>query len=191
MSEFQTFWEASFADTPPIGFLLRKKYKDRWFRIHTLPDSERYSERKRRSAEKETIILSRVNSFASEILGEGSECYLVNVTSSYFWRWTKKAIAQKHYDLSFSYKFNIEDDEDDVACSVYSKICKWNKREFDPLLLSIEKDEESAVLWVSVKDKTIIAPYDGGVDVILPHKDDIASLKAKFSDWLPQNPEGL
>ncbi|MCL8268101.1 DUF3885 domain-containing protein [Leptospira weilii] len=43
-SKFDTFWDLNFPNCPPISHLFRDLFSSRWVRIHTLPESKRYSE---------------------------------------------------------------------------------------------------------------------------------------------------
>ncbi|MCG8352980.1 MAG: hypothetical protein MI924_34890 [Chloroflexales bacterium] len=36
-TDFNAYWNEHFADCPPVGYLLRDAYPERWFRIHTPP----------------------------------------------------------------------------------------------------------------------------------------------------------
>jgi hypothetical protein len=38
--EFKIFWEST--DTVPIGHYFKHDYSNRWFRVHSLPESQRY-----------------------------------------------------------------------------------------------------------------------------------------------------
>jgi len=40
--DFETLWTLNYPDTVPIAHLFKHDYSDRWFRIHSLPDSKRY-----------------------------------------------------------------------------------------------------------------------------------------------------
>lgn len=40
--ELNKFWTDEFGDNLPVASELKWKFEQRWFRIHTLPDSKRY-----------------------------------------------------------------------------------------------------------------------------------------------------
>ena len=46
--QFNTFWALNFADTIPIQHYFKHDYSDRWFRIHSLPESKRYADNEER-----------------------------------------------------------------------------------------------------------------------------------------------
>jgi hypothetical protein len=41
----EAWWNNHYPEAPPVGFLLRQVYSDRWLRIHSLPGSKRYASR--------------------------------------------------------------------------------------------------------------------------------------------------
>lgn len=70
---FQQYWANEYPACPPIGFLLREKYKDRWFRIHSLPGSKRYPENDDEMRE----VLHRHNAILDALLPPGSDFALL------------------------------------------------------------------------------------------------------------------
>jgi hypothetical protein len=44
---------------------------------------------------------------------------------------------------------------------------------------------------MSVDDDTLIAPYDGGVDLILKDKEIRDQYKSKYRNWLSKRDDGL
>jgi len=46
------------------------------------------------------------------------------------------------------------------------------------------------VLIISVEDKFVFHPYDGGADIILPSTETRDSLKRVHSGWLSMHPNG-
>src|SRR5690242_3897509 len=72
-AEFNDYWQQVYPNSPPIGYLLRQEYEDRWFRIHTLPESKRYPETEAEYQE----ILRRHNLLLDDLLGEQGEFVLI------------------------------------------------------------------------------------------------------------------
>jgi hypothetical protein len=70
---FRHYWEATYPVTPPVGYALREKYPKRWFRIHTLPESERYADNEEGYKE----ILRRHNILLTDVIGGGRSFVLV------------------------------------------------------------------------------------------------------------------
>jgi len=70
---FQEFWGNNYGDIPPLTHILRDELlTDKWFRIHSLPDSKRYADN---DAEMK-IILNRQNTLISDLIGD-SQVYLL------------------------------------------------------------------------------------------------------------------
>jgi len=42
--EIEKLWNKNFSNFPPVPSELKNYFKDRWLRIHTLPESKRYPE---------------------------------------------------------------------------------------------------------------------------------------------------
>src|SRR5215208_4167866 len=72
-AECRTWWGEHFPGSAPVGFMLRQIYDERWLRIHSLPESKRYADTVGEYAE----LLRRHNQVATDALGDGSRCYLI------------------------------------------------------------------------------------------------------------------
>src|SRR5919199_5145539 len=72
-NQFEGIWSSNYPLTPPIAYLLKEAYPERWFRIDSLPESKGYHEDE---SELDTI-LSRHNTLITDILGSHSEVLLV------------------------------------------------------------------------------------------------------------------
>src|SRR4051812_29506637 len=76
--DLTVYWLKYFGG-PPQFHLLRSTCKDRWFRIHALPESKRYPE----SLDEWATVLSRHNEMLSELLAAESEVLLLTTTFSH------------------------------------------------------------------------------------------------------------
>jgi len=76
--EFEIFWEFNYGDCPMIGYLFRKAFPDKWFRIHSLPESRRFPKNEKHW----NILLERQNQIITDILGNNGAVFLV--TGSYY-----------------------------------------------------------------------------------------------------------
>jgi len=71
--QFNIFWASNFAETIPIQHYFKHDYADRWFRIHSLPESKRYA-----GDENDwCILLDRQNKIISDLLDGHSNFLLV------------------------------------------------------------------------------------------------------------------
>lgn len=66
---FEEVWEKMFPLSPPVSHILRVAYPERWFRIHSLPESKRYPE----DDAEWTILLARQNCLVEDLLGKESK----------------------------------------------------------------------------------------------------------------------
>ncbi len=193
--EFQKYWTLNYLDNIPLSHLLRQEYSDRWFRIHSLPESKRYAEN-----DKEfEIILNRQNEIITDIFG--LETNILLVTGEYNWGDNKaihitdeqeiyKTYSFTRLDNIDLYKFNSEDyDEFDIYRPAFTETT-WSLNKHDKILLEIAEDKTRA-FFMSFEKNVIVAPYDGGVDFIL--KDNLSKefYKNKYIHWLSEREDGL
>ena len=71
-SEFIGYWTREYLEAFQIGHELKWVYPDRWFRIHSLPESKRYAE----SDSEYQIIFDRQNKLITDLIGDGTEVIL-------------------------------------------------------------------------------------------------------------------
>jgi hypothetical protein len=193
--EFQKYWTLKYPDTIPISYLFRDDYSDRWFRIHSLPESKRYAE----NEEEWEILLTRQNEIITDLLGHNTALLIVtgeynsgNHTTIHI---TDDEDVFKAYsfirldDINLS-KLNPEEyDEIDIYRPAFAETV-WVPKKHDPLLREIAKDAVRA-FFVSFDKNIIIAPYDGGVDFILKNTETRDKYKIKYRDWLSDRDDGL
>src|SRR3954470_19119956 len=82
--QFKSFWTARYSDTIPISHSFRHDHSDRWFRIHSLPESKRYAD----NGEEWKVLLDRQNTIMNEVLGEKSKVLIV--TGDYYFEGHKE-----------------------------------------------------------------------------------------------------
>jgi hypothetical protein len=77
--DFQKLWTLNYPDTVPISYLFKHDYTDRWFRIHSLPESKRYPE----DENEWQVLLSRQNEIITDLFG--LETTILILTGEYNW----------------------------------------------------------------------------------------------------------
>ncbi len=184
--DFKTFWQRSFGDTSPLGHVLRENVKDRWVRFYNLPKGKRYAEAE--IEEKKTLY--RVNVLGTRIFGGGSECWMV-VSFPKSEGDIPDSPTLREFALSPAFDWDGEDDGSKDVFTSFTVDCRWRPREYDAIFRRVANDEESGILWVCKETGYILAPYDGGIDIIAPSKKDADSLRISFPEWLSDHPEGL
>ncbi|MCB0446086.1 MAG: hypothetical protein KDD03_00970 [Gelidibacter sp.] len=192
--QFEKFWISTFPDTLPISHLFKFDYKDRWFRIHSLPKSKRYAD----NENEWEILLSRQNQIINDLLGDNSDVFIV--TGEYNWgeRETFITDEEKVFDrYNFTrlsnidlFKLNPDDyDEGEVYRPAFSQIV-WHVNNHDNILTEIA-DDCIRVFFVSFEKHILIAPYDGGLDIVLSDIETKEKYKQKYQDWLSQREDGF
>lgn len=180
---FRAEWTHHHNGLPPVAWLLRKSPALPWVRFHALPESKRYAENEAETQE----ILRRANLLADSTLGHQASCWLV--TASYF-----HVDADPDPDPDPMSVWQIADPDDLDGKGVWrfhATPVIWRRRESDALLLEIADDRSFSILWLNRLSGAIFAPYDGGFDLFPGSSAQVAALRARYSDWLSADPNGL
>jgi hypothetical protein len=189
--EFKDYWQQHYPKSPPIGYLLRQAYEDRWFRIHCLPESKRYPESEGEYQE----ILRRHNIIITDILGENSE--FVFITTAY--SDTPKPIPPYpeyrsiigDYEEWMTIPMHKSYEESSDYWHFYLSHREWKNDSLDDLLRLVADDLIGNILLVGVKQRCLYHPYDGGADIILESESARDMKKGRYSAWLSKHPQGL
>ncbi|WP_313267316.1 DUF3885 domain-containing protein [Epilithonimonas vandammei] len=193
--DFQNLWTLNYPDTVPISHLFKHDYSDRWFRIHSLPESKRYAD----NENEWEILLARQNEIISDLFG--LETPIVIVTGEYNWGDNRQIHVTDEEEIFKPFSFvrldNIElnkidaeqYDEPDIYRPAFAQTI-WKSNYHDNLLREIANDNTRA-FFVSFDKNIIVAPYDGGVDFILKDNQTRDSYKEKYKQWLSEREDGL
>lgn len=193
--QFEELWSIYYHNAVPISHLFKYQYVDRWFRIHSLPRSKRYADN---PFEWETL-LSRQNKIITDLLGDNADIVMISCDYSLLGDeiayLTDVNVALKRYAFTRLEPIDLHQldpdnyEKDQIYRPAYSEII-WKPNAHNSVLKQIADDHIRA-FFVSFHKNIIIAPYDGGMDFIL--KDSIArdKYKIRYSEWLPDSPNGL
>lgn len=189
--QFKTYWTKTYPDSYPIDYELKTIFSNRWFRIHSLPDSKRYAE----NDDEYKIILSRQNRLISDLFQ--SDDFIIVIG---FYNYDLSSpLTDDYFDLDKFHKIDtlalhkIRPDEyqdDEVYYEIYMKPDNWESDKLNDLLTKIADSEIRAMLVNSTKN-IIVVPYDGGMDIILPDTKTRDDFKIKYKDWLSSREDGL
>ena len=191
-NDFNQFWTSTYPDTALIPHIFRHRYPDRWFRIHSLPESKRCAQ----TPQQWAILLERQNAIITDLLGCSSKIMLV--TNTYGWQGDSKAGEREiitDYNLTLLDKIALHQlypdqyDEGQFIIPAFSEQV-WQPQKFDELLKAIAQDELTA-FFVAKNGDCLIAPYDGGVDLVMKDEATRNKFKHKYSDWLSARADGL
>jgi hypothetical protein len=193
--QFKSLWTKRYSKTLPISYLFKHDYTDRWFRIHSLPESKRYPD----NDEEWRLLLNRQNSIITDILGDNSKVLIV--TGEYQYEGHTDLNSSEDVNsiekLSFTHLDNI--DLHKLSPGEYEKgqtykprfsESVWVKGNWDNLLRDVAQDNVR-VFFISVDNEAVVAPYDGGIDFILKDKETKDSYKDKYHNWLSDRDDGL
>jgi hypothetical protein len=172
---FESEWNALHSGRQPIGPILRSDETLPWVRFHALPGSKRYAENETERA----IILHRANTLGDTILGY-SDCWLVTL---------EQPAGNRSWSLGGRIEYDVET-PDEFIVPYYVQETIWRNGAFDDLLTAIA-DDDARYVWISRRDGSIFAPYDGGFDLFALSYLRIAELKVQWAGWLPHRPDGL
>lgn len=194
--QFEAFWESTYPLSVPLSYLLRIDYASRWFRIHSLPESQRYPH----DDADWCILLNRHNALFSDLLGNASRLLLV--TGQYDFDSAESGTSEFLPDASISsliftrlepIKIGERELAEHEAEETYKPVVAeldWQSGDYDGILKDAALDR-IRLLFISVDAKCIIAPYDGGVDIILKDTATRDYYKLKYERWLSFTEDGL
>jgi hypothetical protein len=192
---FDELWTLNYPEAVQISYLFKHCYADRWFRIHSLPESKRYPE----NDDEWEIILTRQNEIITDLFG--LETNVLLVTGDCDWtdgeavHITQEMEVFKRYlfkklDNINLHKINAQEFEEvNLYRPAFAELI-WHPKMHDQLLREIAVDNVRA-FFVSFDKNIIVAPYDGGVDFIM--KDGLTKdfYKNKYRHWLSWREDGL
>jgi len=193
--DFHKLWTLNYPDTVPISYLFKQDYSYRWFRIHSLPESKRYAD----NENEWKILLSRQNELITDLFG--LETPILIVTGEYNWGENSPIHVIDEEEILKPFSFirleNIElnkidseqYDEPDIYRPAFAKTV-WKPNYHDNILREIATDNIRA-FFVSFDKNVIVAPYDGGVDIVLKDNLTKEKFKNKYRQWLSEREDGL
>ena len=184
-------WEKNFSNLLPIAYELKNEFNDRWFRIHTLPESKRYPENEGEYHE----IFRRHNLILSDLFGTNQQFVLITMGFGF----NDKTIAadEKLKDLGFQNNFwisiDVSDETDKVPYfwNLFYDELKWKESLLNNLFRLVINDEIREVMLFSTEQNFVYHPYDGGADIIFQNSVLRDKYKEKYKDWLSKHPKGL
>lgn len=193
--DFQILWTLNYPETVPISHLFKNDYSERWFRIHSLPESKRYAE----NEEDWEMLISRQNEITTDFFGLDTPILIV--TGEYNWGDNRQIHVTDEEEIFKPFSFvrldNIQlnkieaeqYDEPDIYRPAFAQTI-WKTNYHDKLLREIANDNSRA-FFISFDKNLIVAPYDGGVDFVLKDSSTKEHYKNKYRHWLSEREDGL
>jgi hypothetical protein len=192
VTEFNDYWNQHFPACPLMGHILRQTHADRWFRIHTLPDSKRYPQ----TIAEYTEVLHRHNTILDDLLpGDRS---IILLATSYTMGDPNPSLPEifSHlhpFELLQSILTSEINEPPESYCHshIWFYEHRWKIHSLDPILKKVADDVINNVLIVDPEQPLIYHPYDGGADLILPNSDMRDRLRSKYREWLSSRSDGM
>ena len=145
--EFIDYWNKEYPELLPINHELKWVYPDRWFRIHSLPESKRYAD----SEDEYQIIFDRQNQLIEDLIGEKSEVaisfglYTNDISNDSYKELTDFKEFQKVSTVDLR-KELPEEYEDEMFLDIFVKTEKWKKNNRNEILKAIANDAIRAMI---------------------------------------------
>jgi len=180
------FWNEHLAGCLPEAHTLKHSLKDRWVRFHALPESKRYPE----SEQEYQEILLRHNTVLTELNESLNELYIVLPMYTESSAPEEPCEEIKSLFSNSTYWRSIDKlEECDVCWHLYAAKVNYTGSELDTVFRKVANEELGNVLIISVEDKFVFHPYDGGADVILPTPASRDAIKNVHANWLSKHPD--
>jgi hypothetical protein len=189
--EFTRYWQSNFAECPPVNYLLKVKFTDKWLRIHSLPDSKRYAE----NDDDWNILLARQQKIFNDVFSTNDKVVLLansfQIENDFNFDFIYKQQCLENFDWQTLpvidvYEFTKNNVDKEEFIIPHLSNCNYELQIIEPILKAIAKDE-LRLFFINPKTNTIIAPYDGGVDIIYADSETRDLYEEKYEEWEQQD----
>lgn len=194
---FEAEWSLSFPQKIPISYLLKYYFSENWLRLYSLSNAKRYA--------KSDIELKQLLHYQNQIISDcfSSEAMIYIVSGHYSnGNITSLQIHQNplnHYNFEIGTPIHLyskdpkyfdDGENNDQYFTPHFAQSIWQQNLHNELLIKIANDEADA-FFISFEKNIIIAPYDGGIDLIIADVGLINQLKRRYSQQLSYREDGL
>lgn len=194
---FEVKWNLYFPQKIPISHLFKYYFFENWLRIYSLPQAKRYAE--------SPIELQQLLEHQNQII---SDCFdsemLVHIVSGCYSHGEIKSSDHSQnplhpYDFEVGTPIHLysvdplyfdDGENNDRYFTPQFVQSIWQQNLHNDLLIKIADDETDA-FFISFQKNIIIAPYDGGIDLITPNQNLINLLKQRYAPYLSNREDGL
>jgi hypothetical protein len=173
---FLAHWQSQYPGSFPVSHSLKWRFPKRWVRFHSLPDGQLYAANNAQS----DAILMRQNTIMKALLPIGQRIEIV------FSNLEPECHLFQSCDLTPLGAFPDEAAEMPVQTWWMQDV--WEMGGLDIPLLLVAGDQARMII---MGPDCLIAPYDGGVDVIASDAFTAHALKRQFQAWVSPREDGL
>ncbi|MGR3480102.1 DUF3885 domain-containing protein [Salipiger marinus] len=185
-AEFAHAWRRVFGEVPPLGHILRREFFCHWARFHALPDSKRYAD----TQDEWFAVLSRANTLATECFGEHAQVWVATGKITELPTESKDLPVRMGMTEAMTWIDYREEPVDQSKITFFAVEYDWKPKSLDGLFGEIANDEGRAILF-SEDARTVLAPYDGGFDIISFQPGKIQQLENTYRAWMSSGPDKL
>jgi hypothetical protein len=189
--DIEHYWQEHFALCPPINYLLKVFYTNRWLLIHSLPDSKQYAETEAEWA----ILFETQNQILNDVFKESEELILFTGLFSHSKiLFEDEGLIDNEALKSFVfeplqkidlYAMSKEYCEANTFYTPHFVTVFYKANGYIHILKSIANDKVRA-FFLSPTTNSIVAPYDGGVDIFYADTTTRDFYKIKYSNFTQQ-----
>jgi hypothetical protein len=173
---FMVFWNDNYPETPPVNYHFKHYLHSRWLRIHSLPGAKRYAD----SSSEWDILLQRQNTLIADFVAGGEP---IKVVVNFI------EIDNPLFNLfDFTNIGVFKDMEAETVFQSFLFEVNWQPGILNQMLTMIARDDMRAFI---ISSNCLIAPYDGGVDIIVQDTPARDACKIKYKEWLSPREDGL
>ena len=178
-SRLKRCWNNEFKEALPITYKLKEAFHDNWIRIYNFPDERRYPENQK----EENDALKANLDILDGIIKHEEKCFLIlgeyskkiNFSNEFNRHYVDKYSLEKFQTINLKDKFPDEYDDGYLILGVNE--ITWGKDDIREILIDSSTDKIRNTCIILQQQPTLIAPYDGGLDIIT--KDELTWKKLK------------
>jgi hypothetical protein len=192
-TEIRQAWSDLFPASPPYRPSMRRVYRDKWLRMHSLPHGKRLAA----DTEEKAELLKRHVEASNLLLGKGERCVLMAAYANGY------SLAREPESVRRLFPTVIErwtrqwtDDErlaeelEDVELAVTQPF-PWDVRARRDLIEDVAGDRTAPLLLLGLKSGAVYSPYDGGADLFFPRMSDRERARMTLAPWLSDHADGV
>lgn len=179
-------WESAWPGCQPSGSSLRDNRPGLWLRFHSLPQAKRYAE----NCEGRDEVLHRHQTLLNHLLSISSSPRIRVIGQDYDINDIHSGWTKKHIPGSWPWRVHFDTElHDDVPGRKIPGTYFWVSS-YDAVgqltgLLELAAEDLAKFIVTDPALTWVYAPYDGGVDIIVPTLEARVTLETAHSEWLP------
>jgi len=184
---FREFWNENYGNLSPVGWNLKRDLENLHARFHALPKSKRYPD----NESERQIIIERAHILFNEIIPKNNSFWLISnrpksqVGIIDFG--SEDRFTIENYNLQKNYEWvDLEESiEDQIPWETFTRYYDELNDNYNDIFLKIADEEDWGTLFINNQSKDILAPYDGGFDLIINDNQKRSALINRYASWLP------